>query len=48
MFYNVKRHSIILFGGINETGALDETWELALSEDLTGLTTINTTLPSDA
>jgi hypothetical protein len=37
MFYDVKRQSIILFGGAGDEGLLQDMWELNLPEDLSSL-----------
>ena len=45
MFYDERRDSIILFGGVGETGVLGDTWELNLAEDLARLSVTPTTQP---
>lgn len=34
MFYDTKRHSVILFGGAGKEGLFGDTWELVLPQDL--------------
>ncbi len=34
MFYDTKRHSVILFGGAGKEGLFGDTWELVLLQDL--------------
>jgi hypothetical protein len=37
LFYDIKRNSVILFGGAGKDGLLGDTWELVLPEDLSSL-----------
>jgi Galactose oxidase, central domain len=45
MFYDEKRKSIILFGGVDESGVLGDTWELNLQEDWARFEVTPTTQP---
>lgn len=45
MFYDKKRHSIILFGGIGTESLLGDTWELALPQDLSEMIIDKTPMP---
>jgi len=37
MFYDIKRNSVILFGGSGQEDLLSDTWELVLSQDLSSV-----------
>ena len=37
MFYDTKRHSVILFGGAGKEGLFGDTWELVLPQDLSSV-----------
>ena len=45
MFYDEKRQSIILFGGIGESGVLGDTWELSLPQGLADFAAAQTAEP---
>jgi hypothetical protein len=45
MFYDLKRHSIILFGGAGKESLLGDTWELVLPQDLSAMVVEKTPTP---
>lgn len=45
MFYDVKRQSVILYGGAGNEGVVNDTWELKLPQDLSALFIQETPMP---
>ena len=43
MFYDIKRNSVVLFGGAGQEGLLGDTWELVLPQDLSSVIIADTT-----
>ena len=43
MFYDAKRHCVILFGGVGKEGLLGDTWQLVLPQNLSSVVTTDKT-----